>query len=252
VSLPVGAADTNRVDVFPTSTTPLYSYDAGYTSGETMEIGRGYWLKFPADDVVFLGADSVSEATATVAEGWNMVGSISVPIPVSSIGSDPPGLVTGPFYGYGHGYQTSETLEPGKGYWVKVSGPGTLNLSASPASAGAKTIIITPDTESPPPPPGEVNALAGGGLPGEFAIRQNYPNPFNPVTRIEYNLPVKSVVSLSIYNTLGQQVAMLVNGEREAGVNTIDFDASSLPTGVYVCRISAGTHVLTTRMMLLR
>ncbi|MBP1679107.1 MAG: Metallophosphoesterase [Bacteroidetes bacterium] len=80
-------------------------------------------------------------------------------------------------------------------------------------------------------------ALAG---PVSFALEQNYPNPFNPNTTIRYALPEKADVVLTVFNTLGQRVVVLSQGERGAGVHEVVFDASALPSGVYFYRLTAG------------
>jgi hypothetical protein len=90
------------------------------------------------------------------------------------------------------------------------------------------------------------------GLPREFLLCQNYPNPFNPSTTIRYGLPERSHVSLAIYNSLGQQVAQLVNGEIEAGYHDVKFDASALPSGMYFYRLHVGGYVETKKLLVLR
>jgi hypothetical protein len=90
------------------------------------------------------------------------------------------------------------------------------------------------------------------GIPKEYALSQNYPNPFNPSTTIRYGLPQRSHVNLAVHNTLGQQVAQLVNGETEAGYHEVKFDASALPSGVYFYRLQAGSYVETHKLCLVR
>jgi len=85
-----------------------------------------------------------------------------------------------------------------------------------------------------------------------YSLSQNYPNPFNPSTTIRYGLSQKSRVTLSVFNTLGQEVANLVNGENEAGFHETTFDASGLPSGVYFYRLRAGDFVETKRLSLIR
>lgn len=71
------------------------------------------------------------------------------------------------------------------------------------------------------------------GAPSKFILEQNYPNPFNPVTVIKFALPEKSDVTIKVFNSLGQEVSKIVNGEFEAGIHKVEFDASNLTSGVY-------------------
>ena len=89
-------------------------------------------------------------------------------------------------------------------------------------------------------------------LPSSIQLEQNYPNPFNPNTKISYQLPVSSVVSLKVYDLLGREVATLVDGRMSAGNHHVTFDASGLASGVYLYRISAGNFVQTKRMLLVK
>ncbi|HLX12460.1 MAG TPA: T9SS type A sorting domain-containing protein [Bacteroidota bacterium] len=89
-------------------------------------------------------------------------------------------------------------------------------------------------------------------LPKIYALKQNYPNPFNPTTTIEYALPVSAHVSLSIYNLLGQEVATLVNGEQEAGYQSVTVNANNLPSGLYYYRLTAGAFTDVKKMMVVR
>jgi len=94
--------------------------------------------------------------------------------------------------------------------------------------------------------------LVDNPAPSDFALHQNYPNPFNPVTTISYSLPLKSQVEIVIYNTLGEQVKQLVNGEKEVGTHKVKLNAISLPSGIYFYRLQAGSFVETKKMVLLR
>ncbi|MCS7052747.1 MAG: M12 family metallo-peptidase [Ignavibacterium sp.] len=71
------------------------------------------------------------------------------------------------------------------------------------------------------------------GTPNKFSLEQNYPNPFNPVTNIKFTVPEKSFVTIKVFNALGQEISKIVDGEFDAGVHKIDFDASELTSGVY-------------------
>jgi len=89
-------------------------------------------------------------------------------------------------------------------------------------------------------------------LPTEYALNQNYPNPFNPSTVISYALPKQEMVTLSIYNILGEEVAELVNEMQSAGNYKVNFDASKLSTGAYIYRLQAGNFIQTKKMLLLK
>ena len=90
-------------------------------------------------------------------------------------------------------------------------------------------------------------------LPLQYALLQNYPNPFNPSTRIEYSLPVEGSVTLKIFNILGQEVRTLINNElMSAGRHTVTFEASSLPTGIYIYRLQTGNYSSNKKMILLK
>ncbi len=94
--------------------------------------------------------------------------------------------------------------------------------------------------------------LVDNPAPVDFTLQQNYPNPFNPVTTISYSLPVKSEVELVIYNALGEGVMELANEEKEAGRYSVEFNATSLPSGIYFYRLQAGEFVETKKMVLLK
>ena len=100
--------------------------------------------------------------------------------------------------------------------------------------------------------PGTGVADRNEGPPVAFALDQNYPNPFNPSTTIRYALPNRSKVTLTVFNLLGEEVAHLVEGEKEAGFHEVQFDADNLESGVYLCRLQAGGFTQTRKLMILR
>lgn len=89
-------------------------------------------------------------------------------------------------------------------------------------------------------------------VPDAPVLLQNYPNPFNPLTTIAFELPQSCFVTLRVFDLLGQEVANPVSQTQTAGPHTISFDASRLPSGIYVYRIEAGSFVSTKRMVLVR
>lgn len=89
-------------------------------------------------------------------------------------------------------------------------------------------------------------------LPVAIELGQNYPNPFNPTTTIRYALPEAAQVRLSVFNLLGQEVAVLVNGTRPAGISTANFDASNLSSGVYIYRLTDGSQTITRKLLLVK
>jgi hypothetical protein len=90
------------------------------------------------------------------------------------------------------------------------------------------------------------------GLPTEYQLYQNYPDPFNPTTTIAYALPKQSHVELKIFNTLGKEIQTLVNGEQPAGVHGVQWNAQSLSSGVYICRLMAGSYSQTRKLVLVK
>ncbi len=92
----------------------------------------------------------------------------------------------------------------------------------------------------------------GPELPQAYSLSQNYPNPFNPLTQIEYSIPRPGWVRLEVYNILGEKVATLVDREQQPGNYRIGWDARDLRSGIYFCRMQAGSFTFTRRMVLLK
>lgn len=88
--------------------------------------------------------------------------------------------------------------------------------------------------------------------PKAFALQQNYPNPFNPTTTITYAVPKASNISLTVYDMMGREVAVLAEGRKAAGFYTVEFDGKNLASGVYFYRLKAGSTVLKQKMVMLK
>ena len=99
---------------------------------------------------------------------------------------------------------------------------------------------------------GSIAAVKLTEIASSFALRQNYPNPFNPTTTIDYVLPREAPTSLQVFNVLGQSVRTLVSGVQAAGKHSVRFDATNLPSGVYLYRLQSGSLSNVGRMMLLK
>ena len=92
---------------------------------------------------------------------------------------------------------------------------------------------------------------------GAFALHHNHPNPFNPITTIQYDLPNRSDVQITIYNLLGRDVATLVSENQDVGYKSVQWDATNnagqpVSAGMYFYQIRAGEFVLTRKMILIK
>lgn len=113
---------------------------------------------------------------------------------------------------------------------LQVSGADTLNIQASARGAVGD----------------------GNGIPNNFELKQNHPNPYNPSTNIRFELPQTSDVQLTIYNTIGQEVSTLLNKKMTAGTHSLTFDASGLPSGVYIYQLKTEEFSRSRKMLLVK
>jgi hypothetical protein len=88
--------------------------------------------------------------------------------------------------------------------------------------------------------------------PSTFSLEQNYPNPFNPGTLIRFSIPVETDVRLNVYNTLGQEVAEIINSRLKEGYHEVEFDAGSLTSGIYFYRLEADKFVDVKKMIIIK
>ncbi len=98
----------------------------------------------------------------------------------------------------------------------------------------------------------DVVSVKEGTFPYKYELSQNFPNPFNPTTKINYQIPELSFVSLKVYDILGNEITTLVNDEKPAGRYEADFNAKNLSSGIYFYRLQAGKFIHTFKMILLK
>ena len=96
------------------------------------------------------------------------------------------------------------------------------------------------------------NVIEAEIFPGKFILSQNYPNPFNPNTKIIYQIPEASKVTIKVYNMLGAEVASLVNETKEPGIYEVEFNGKNLPSGTYIYRLIAGDFIQVNKMVLMK
>jgi hypothetical protein len=168
---------------------------------------------------------------------------------------------------------------PAGAYTIDISPAGTGTIIASfgadltPLAGGTAMVLasgfLDPAANQNGPAFGLIAVLADGTVleldavatslddrlsdaPQSFELYQNYPNPFNPSTQISYDLAQTTNVRVEVYNVVGQRVATLVNSQQSAGTYTVNFDANSLASGMYIYRIEAGNFVQVRKMMLVK
>lgn len=371
LSLPLKVWEGRKSSIYSSSRSDAFIYNHGYQVADTIVNNVGYWLKFASFDSIPIHGEQRLLDTVHVRQGWNLIGTLSVPVAVANIIQIPDSILN-PFYSYDAQYGTYnvlnalDTLFPHRGYWVKASSRGEFALSSGEVrirpTAASSTVTSLEDmntitvkdrdgksrtlyfgshervpqdiamVELPPKPPqeafdvrfsngftvwisakgsknasasidvqgarfpldvswdskgkvssfalsyepaGDARTPAGGiqlsgtgnititdshvttlnledhesfvaaqAMPKEFRLEQNYPNPFNPTTVIRYEVPVNSHVTLRVYNVLGQEVRTLVNGVRDAGFMSAEWDGKDnfgicFPTGLYFYRMEA-------------
>jgi len=360
VSRPLVMSNDSVHFIFAEATSEAFAYipGFGYQVATTLENGTGYWLRFSGNHFVKVLGTQIDAESVDVSDGWNLVGTLSTKVPASAlvgIGTS----ISSRLFGYEGSYVIIDTLEPGKGVWVKCNGPGKLGLAVAPinlpsASERTATLDLTgfgrltftdPNGERqvlylgsdnrispeqytlPPLPPYEGfdvrfakdrmlevfepnafgqslfrisiqsrtypitirwenglgaserisvrdtkgNLIAStaelassesfrisddrittlvlkvqdaGTVPAQVTLFDNYPNPFNPTTRIRFGLPAESYVTLRVFNMLGQEVsAIMENRLIEEGMQETEFDAGSLPAGIYMYRLTTSQRL---------
>jgi hypothetical protein len=248
------AVQVKNTPLFPNLISKAYSFDpiSGYQEKDTLYKGTGYWMKL--NDAITSVCDTneiVWNDTISVHEGWNLIGSVAEPIPVNTIGSIPANMVTSNFFAYSNGYYISDTLQPMKAYWVLVNQVGQLILSATSTCYSSNQIRMVTSSDLPPAPPSD-EIMSVAELPTKYALDQAYPNPFNPITKIKYQIPEDTRVIIKVFNILGEEVKIIVNGFQSAGYKEIAFNGEALPSGFYFYQLQTDKFTDVKKMLLVK
>lgn len=156
-------------------------------------------------------------------------------------------------YGFKHpatsGFIRENTGYGSNAYRVRYIKQTAANVFVQPYTAPTDT--MTNDQKEVESGPMSVQ-IENGAMPTGYALSQNYPNPFNPSTVINFSVPKSGMVTLKVYNLLGQEVATLVNENLAANSYKVTFDAKNLTSGVYFYTIKAGDFSVSKKMMLVK
>ncbi|HTK83024.1 MAG TPA: T9SS type A sorting domain-containing protein [Bacteroidota bacterium] len=143
VSVPNTVPDYHKGALFSGAVSTAYGYSGSYVPTDLLSNGAGYWVKYAGPATVTLGGVPRIRDTIRVKTGWNMIGSIGTTVGTASIVQIPPAIVSSSYFGYSGGYSVADSIEPWKGYWVKVGEDGQLVLqlpsSLPPSSKAAST-----------------------------------------------------------------------------------------------------------------
>ncbi len=144
LSVPVRTSNMSKGELFPSAASNAFTFsdDLGYLKHDTLNTGTGYWLKFNQQEQhQFTGlVDYI--LTIPVKKGWNLVGSAYKTVPVSSVTTNPSGILQSPFFEYNGGYSQATELVKGKGYWVKVKQNGEIILRTEYPKTISKDIYV--------------------------------------------------------------------------------------------------------------
>lgn len=226
-------------------------------TGQTWQVGptnvRIDFYTVPAAGITFIEDSPVVNANTNLSNNTNYA-TMTTTLIVGGSASSMNMLL---FYG-----KTPFTLNPGSYFlgtlrFTRLNMTAIIHLNFRQGSAIFNNLTAltygTQWTFTDPPPwnPVGINNISTT-IPEQYNLGQNYPNPFNPVTKIQFDLPESGLVSLTVYDMLGRQVAVLVNEYESAGTYLVDFDGSRLSSGIYYYRIETGSYAEVKKMILLK
>jgi len=210
------------------------SKGASYDNVNDMQLRFGHWASTPdqIDAQSYFGRDGVEFVNFDTPMGWNceiklpFAGILCEPVLDSEFGFE---VQQNDNDGTARDEVTKWWTEVGDPSWNNASGWGTAMFQAARTGVEEQAQVAK-----------------------SFGLSQNYPNPFNPVTTIPYSLKTSGKVRLSVYDMMGKEIAVLVDGIRPAGSYTAAFSGSNLSSGIYFCKLQTADNVMTTKMTLVK
>lgn len=130
ISLDRNLSDRAVSSVLPEAISNAFAFEGAYLVEDSLSTGAGYWVKFAAPQDLDFGGDEISADTIQLSEGWNLIGSLSSPMPVSDISTTPDDIIATAFFGYRGGYFMADTIASKRGFWVKSHQAGVMTLSS--------------------------------------------------------------------------------------------------------------------------
>lgn len=127
VSVPYFNIDMSPSNIFPNSSAEVFGYNNGYYIVDSLLNGAGYWIKYSNSQNLPVCGSMIS-TTINVNIGWNLIGPFDAPVSIQNSSTNPPNIIVSPFFGFDGGYEAADTLNPGRGYWVKTNANGIIQL----------------------------------------------------------------------------------------------------------------------------
>ncbi|GJQ63770.1 MAG: hypothetical protein SCALA702_28230 [Melioribacteraceae bacterium] len=256
VSVPLEVENGSPANLFPSASSSVFGFDAGYFVEDTLQNGAGYWLKYPAETWIGISGFEVENKTVEVTAGWNLIGFFENPIQVSNI-SAVNNSIASPFYAFNGGYEVVDILSPGKGYWLKTNSEDTLyqsdkigklytlpgydnlpGLTFSAPSINPVTLYFGSDQsvaeayDLPPVPPSEIPDVRFTGMGHIAAEAESYTILIQSNVTLEVNS--QGINSRLTFNTSGgEQTIYLRDGKSTtipAGVKSVEVTNYEIPT----------------------
>jgi len=231
-------ANTYERDCFEVYFDGDNSKATSYDALNDMQLRFGHWAAAPADidgAVTYFTRDDVEFVNFDTDMGWNL----EIKLPLSSIQVEP---VAGGEFGFEaqQGDNGGTARDAVTKWWTEVGDPSWNNASGWGTAYTSARHINTVGVDDKAP------------VARNFGLSQNYPNPFNPTTTIPYSLKTSGQVRLSVYDMMGKEVAVLVDGIMPAGSHTALFSGSNLSSGIYFCKLQTANNVMTTKMTMVK